>query len=160
VLEGRLEPGRQLPDPRLDRFGQLHGLQLLQAGDQQVAVGTDEIALPRADAQVHPAVLGFSEKCAIESRKAVVADLAPELLLHLQLGLPPELAGDEIARPRPDAVGDVVAGDVEDLALVRHAAHHDMCMRLACVEMVHRQPIQRRVEILLHLPHQVARERL
>jgi len=33
-------------------------------------------------------------------------------------------------------------------------------MRLAGVEMVHRQPIQPRVEVPLHLPHELARERL
>ena len=89
-----------------------------------------------------------------------MVDLAAELLLHLQLGLAPELESDKIARPRPDAVGDIVAGDVEDLALIGDAADHDMGVRLARVEMVHRQPIQRRVEVLLHLPHQLARERL
>ena len=134
--------------------------QLLQAGDQQVAVGADEIALPRADAQVDRAVVGLVQERAVEPREAVVVHLAAEFLLHLQLGLPPELAGDEIARPGPDAVGDVVAGDVEDLALIGDAADHDMGVRLAGVEVVDRHPIERGVEVLLHLPHELAGEGL
>jgi hypothetical protein len=145
---------------QLGRLGQLHGLQLLQPGDQQVAVGTDEIALPRTDAQVDDAVLGLVEERAVEPRETVVVHLAAKLLLHLQLGLPPELAGDEAARPGADAVADVVAGDVEDLSLVGDAADHDMSVRLARIEMVHRQPIQGRIEVPLHLPHELARERL
>ncbi len=119
-----------------------------------------EIALARADAQIDLAVIGLVQERPVEPREAVVVHLAAQFLLHLQLGLPPELAGDEIARPGPDAVGDVVAGDVEDLALIGDAADNDMGVRLPGVEVVDRHPIERGVEVLLHLSHEIAGEGL
>src|SRR6516164_876100 len=123
-------------------------------------IDTDKVALLRADSQIDLAVLGLVQKRAIEPGEPVVIDFAGELLLHFQFTLPPELTGDEIARPCPNPVGDIVAGDVEDLALIGDAADHDMGVRVTGVVMVDRDPIEGGVNVPLHLSHQPARERL
>ena len=41
-----------------------------------------------------------------------------------------------------DAVGDIVVGDVEDLAIVGHAAKEDVGVRMADVVMVDRDPVE------------------
>ena len=51
------------------------------------------------------------------------------LLRHLLLGLATQLQGDDLARPLANAMGDVVAGDVERLAVVCDAAHEDVGVR-------------------------------
>ncbi len=51
------------------------------------------------------------------------------LLVTSMLGLRPEFQRDDLARPLADAVGDIVAGDVEDAAVVDDAAHDDMGVR-------------------------------
>ena len=70
----------------------------------------------------------------------------------------PQLQGDEFARPMADAMGDVVAGDVENLAVVGDAPDHDVGVGMAGVVMVDGDPVEPRVEVLLHLPHEVAGE--
>ena len=64
------------------------------------------------------------------------------------------------SRALAHAVGDVVAGDDEVLAEVVLAAQHDMGVRILRVEMIGGDPIELGSEILFHLRHQVAHERL
>jgi len=57
-----------------------------------------------------------------------------------------------------DAVGDVVSSDIEDTASVQDTADDDVGMRMAGVLMIDRDPIETRLEVRLHLSHEVARE--
>ena len=74
------------------------------------------------------------------------------------LALVPELPGDQLARPMTDAMGDVVAGDVENPAVIDDAAHDDVGMRMAGVVMVDRDPVEPGAEIHFHLTHEIAGE--
>jgi hypothetical protein len=57
-------------------------------------------------------------------------------------------------------VPDVVPRNDKVPPLVVAAADHDMGVRVAGVEVVDRHPVELGVEVLLHLPHQVADEGL
>jgi hypothetical protein len=57
-------------------------------------------------------------------------------------------------------VRDILARDNQVLAAIVAPAQHDMRVRMAGVEMVDRDPFEPGAQVLLHLPHQPARERL
>jgi hypothetical protein len=83
--------------------------------------------------------------------------LSLKLLRHLQLGLPAQFPGHNLAGPLANPVGDVVAGDVEGLAILGDAAQEDMGVRVSRVVVVDRDPVELRPEVGFHLLHQVAR---
>ena len=56
-----------------------------------------------------------------------------KLLRYLQLGLPTQFPGNDFAGPLANAVGDIVAGDVESLAVLSDASQEDMGVRVAGV---------------------------
>jgi hypothetical protein len=58
----------------------------------------------------------------------------------------------------PDAVSDVVAGDVKGLAVLGDAAHDDMGMGMAGVVVIDGQPVEIGFKVLLHRVHQLPRE--
>ena len=80
-----------------------------------------------------------------------------KLLRNLLLGLPAQLPGDDLAGPLPDAVGDVVAGDVEGLAVVGDAPDDDVGVGMAGVVVIDRDPVELGPEVGFHLLHQIAR---
>ena len=123
-------------------------------------IDTEKVALLRADPQIDLAVLGLVQKRAIQPGEPVVVDLAGELLLYFQFTLPTELTGDEIARPCPDSMANIVASNVKDLALIGDAADHDMSVRVTGVVMIDRDPIEGGVNVPLHLSHEPTREGL
>ena len=110
---------------------------------------------PQVGELVAAALLG--DQHAVQPREAIGIDLPLQATRNLLLGLPAELPGDDLARPLPDAVGDVVAGDVEGLAVVGHAADDDVGVGMAGVVVIDRDPIELRAEIGFHLLHQIAR---
>ena len=69
-----------------------------------------------------------------------------------------QFPGHQFARPVTDAMGDVVAGNVEDAAVVEHAADDDVGVGMAGVVMIDRDPVELGAEVLFHLPHEVAGE--
>jgi hypothetical protein len=71
-------------------------------------------------------------------------------------GLAAQFPGNNLACPFANAVGDVVAGDVESLAVLGDAAHEDMRVRVACVVVIDRDPVEFRPEVCFHLLHQIA----
>ena len=95
----------------------------------------------------------------VEAREALGVHLALELAADLLLGLPAQLQRHDLARPLADGVGDVVAGDVEDLSVLGHAAHQDVGVRVAGVVVIDRDPVEPRAEVGLHRLHQVAGRR-
>ena len=121
-------------------------------------VDPDQIALSGADPQIDPSVLGLIQERLVNTGEPVLVNLATEFLLQLQFTLPPELAGDEVAGAGPDTMGAIVAGDVEDLALIGHAADHHMGVRVPGIVVIDGRPIEDGIQVLLLLSHQPARE--
>src|SRR5712664_302128 len=87
---------------------------------------------------------------------AISIRLTLKLLRHLQLGLPAQFPGNNLAGPLANAVGDIVAGDVEGLAVLSDAAHEDMGVRVAGVVVIDRDPVKLRPKVGFHLGHQMA----
>jgi hypothetical protein len=53
-------------------------------------------------------------------------------------------------------MGDIVAGDVENLPVVGNAAQQDVGVRVAGVVVIDRDPVEPGAEVSLHRLHQVA----
>jgi hypothetical protein len=70
----------------------------------------------------------------------------------------PEFLGDQLARAMADSMGDRVASDAEDLAVVGDAPNDDVGVGMARVVVIDRDPVELGVEVLLYLPHEVAGE--
>ena len=70
----------------------------------------------------------------------------------------PQFQRDQFARPVADAMGDIVARDVENLAIIGDAPDDDVGMGMAGVVVIHGYPIEAGVQVLLHLPHEIAGE--
>ena len=71
--------------------------------------------------------------------------------------MPPDRAVADRARSGAlaNAVGDVVAGDVEGLVVLSDAAHEDVGVRVAGVVVIDRYPVEFRPEVHFHLLHQI-----
>src|SRR5207244_12337075 len=74
-------------------------------------------------------------------------DLILQFCLELDLALVTQFPGDQLACPVADAMGDVVAGDIEDAAVIEHAADDDVGVGMAGVVMVDRDPVEAGGEI-------------
>jgi hypothetical protein len=92
----------------------------------------------------------------IKTREPLCRDLLLKLAGGLDLRVRTEFAGDEICRLRAQTMRDVVAGNHEVVSLVITAANHDVTMGMPRVEVISRDPVELRAEILFHLPHEVA----
>ena len=62
----------------------------------------------------------------VEPGEAIGIHLPLKLLRHLKLGLAPQFPGNNFASPFANAVGDIVAGYVEGLAIVGNAPNEDV----------------------------------
>jgi hypothetical protein len=132
-------------------------LQLPRPLDQQGAVLAERVAHVLVGAQVGkllPLLLG--DQHAVEPGEAIGVHLPLKLLCYLKLGLAAQFPGNDLAGPFADAVGDIVAGDIEGLADLGDAAQEDMGVRVASVVMVDRNPVELRPEVIFHLLHQIA----
>jgi hypothetical protein len=98
--------------------------------------------------------LGLPLDGAVEAGEAVLADLVPELLLDLELALGSKFQRDDLAGSMPNTMGDVIAGDVQDFAIVGDPADHHVRMGVAGVVVVDRDPVQLGLKVALHLLHQ------
>ena len=98
----------------------------------------------------------FGDQHTVQAGEALGVHLALKLAAHLLLGLPAQLQRDDLAGPFADAVGDVVAGDVEYLPVVGDAAQQDVGVRVAGVVVIDRDPVEPGSEVGLHRLHQVA----
>ena len=153
----RLGLWRYNPFAGLDLGRQPHALQLARPLDQQGAVLAERVAHVLVGAQVGkllPLLLG--DQHPVEPGEAVGIHFPLKLLGHLKLGLPAQLPRNDLAGPFANAIGDIVAGDVEGLAVVGDAAHEDMGVRVAGVVVVDRDPVEFRPEVSFHLLHQIA----
>ena len=71
-------------------------------------------------------LLLLGEQHLVEPSHALGLDLILQLGLELDLALAAQFPGDELARPMADAMGDIVASDVKDAAVIEHAADDDV----------------------------------
>lgn len=53
-----------------------------------------------------------------------------------------QFPGDQLGRPVADTVGDIVAGNVQDAAIIKHAPDDDVGARMAGVVIVDRDPVE------------------
>jgi hypothetical protein len=158
-LQGRLGLLGDGPAPRLDLGGEVVAFQPLRAVDQQMSVGPNRVALGYVRPQVHDAaLLLLGNQRPVEPGQPLRLHLLAEFVLKVDLGLRPEFQRDQFACSVADAMGDVIPGDVEDAAIVEDAAHDDAGMGMAGVVVINGDPVELRVEIASHLPHQVAGE--
>ena len=127
--------------------------------DHEVAVLADEEsrALPRSQVD-HALLLLLAQQHLVEPGHPLGLDLVLQLCLKLDLTLVPQFPGDQFARPVADAMGDIVAGNIEDAAVIKHAADDDMGVGMAGVVMVDRDPVEAGRQIQFHLAHEVPGE--
>jgi hypothetical protein len=158
-LQHRLGAVGHDPPPWL-RFGrEAIAFQALHTVDQDMTILPDQVRLSLTRPEVDDTVLLLlGDHHPVDPGQPLGVHLAGELLSHLDLALVAQFPGHQVARPVTDPVGDVVARDVEDLAVAGDAPHDDVGVGMAGVVMVHRDPIETGVEVLLDLAHQVARE--
>src|SRR5215469_2026183 len=71
-----------------------------------------------------------------------------------------EFSPDQVPRPRPQAVADVITRDDEIGAILRDAPHQQVDMGIVGVPVIDRDPIEPGPEIAFHLGHEVAGEGL
>ena len=139
--------------------GKTVACQVLDSADHQVSVFAHEpsrsFALPQVD---HPLLPLLAKEHLVEPRQALGRDLVLQLGLELDFTLVSQFPRDQVACPLADAVGDVIAGDVEDAAIIEDAADDDVGVGMAGVVMVDRDPVEPCGKIQLHLAHEVAGE--
>src|SRR5581483_2422261 len=105
-------------------------------------------------------VLGPGEQSAVQPGEALLLDLAGKLLQALHVALGTELQRHKGPGAGAHAMADVVAGDHQIAALIVTAADHNVRVGVPGIEVVDGHPVEPGVEILLHLPHEVADEGL
>src|SRR5205085_13247 len=66
-----------------------------------------------------------------------------------------QFPGDQFTRTVADTIGDIVAGNVEDAPVIKHAPDDDVGVRMARVVMVDRDPVEAGGQIQFHLAHEV-----
>lgn len=147
------------PSPRLEFGSEAIALQTPHAAEQQRPVLSDEIGGAVAGPEIDGALLALlGEQHLVEPRQPLGRNFVREFRLKLDLALMTEFQRDQFARPVTNAMGDIVSGDVQDAAVVEHAPDNDMGMGMVGVVMVDGDPVEARLEVLLHLPHEVAGE--
>ena len=143
--------------PGLDLSRQPHALELARPLDQQGAVLTERVAHVLVGPQVGELLcLLLGDQHPVEPGEAIGIHLPLKLLRYLQLGLPAQFQRHDLAGALANPVGDVVAGDVEGLAVLGDAAHDDVGVGMAGVVMVDRDPVEFRPKVGFHLLHQIA----
>ena len=159
LLQGDLGAVGDSPLPSLDLIRQSIALQVLDPRNHEPAVLTKRIGRSSSWPQVNNSSLAlFGGEHLVEPGPPLRLNLRLQFGLKLDLALVSEFQRHQLGSPMTDAVGDIVSGDIEDTASIQDTADDDVGMRMAGVVMIDRDPIEARLEVLLHLPHEVARE--
>ena len=166
MMSPRLPSSRRTGSVRLEMVqrptstsgGEPHALEVTCPLDQKRPVLPHRVEHVPAGAQVGEliATLLLGDQHAVEPGEAFGVDLPLQAARHLLLGLAAQLQRDELGRPLADTVGDVVAGDVERLAVAGDAPHEDVGVGMAGVVVIDRDPLEPGLQVGFHLPHQVA----
>ena len=124
-----------------------------------MAVGTDGVAVAGIGAKVNEALFPLlGDKHSVEPGQALGVHLTRELAGDIHLSLRSQFQRHQVAGPVADAMGDVVAGNVQNLAIVGNPPDHDMGVGVAGIVVIDRDPIELGTKVGLQLPHQVAGE--
>ena len=153
-LQARLGPVGESPASGFVLRGKTVTLQPLHPVDQQMAVLPNQKALPFAGSEVDDAmILSLFDQDPVEPGQPFRIDLTCQLAGDVQFGLRTEFERHQFTCPMADTVRDVVACDVQDLAIVGDAPDQDVGMGVAGIVVIDRYPIQIRPEIGFHLLH-------
>src|SRR5262249_19720840 len=141
LAQGGLGLLGERPLPRADLVGEAESRQLAQTPDLQ---GMEFVGLTigiRSEIDDAGAV-AVARELAVEAGPALGLDLALERAADLVVSARPQLPGDEVARPVTHALFDIVARDDEVLAVLAHAAHDQMDVRVLGVPMIDGDPFE------------------
>src|SRR5262249_16926325 len=120
------------PSSRFKLGGHPVALQVSYPADHEVTVLADEPGRTLAWSRVDHALLPLlAQQHLVEPRHALGLDLVLQLCLKLDLALVAQFPCHQLARPMADAVGDIVAGNIEDVAVIEHTADDDVGVGMA-----------------------------
>ena len=158
-LQGRLGTIRDHPLPGLNLARQAITFQEFHPADHDPAVLAKCVGRPFPRPQVnHSPLVLLGREHLVEPRPPLRLNLRLQLGLKFELALVSEFQRHQFGSPMADAMGDIVSCDIQDTALLQDAADDDVGMRMAGVVMIDRNPVEACLQVLLHLPHKVARE--
>ena len=104
-------------------------------------------------------VTGLAQQRAVDPGQSLLVDVAYELRLSFRRALNAELDGDQFRGAFSDAVGQIGPGDHQVLAGLIDTADDDVGVRMRCVEVIDRDPVQPGSKIALDQAHETAGER-
>ncbi len=143
--------------PGLNLGCQPHALQLAGPIDQQRKILAERVAHVPVGAQVGKLLaLLLGNQHPVEPGEPIGVHFPLKLLRHLKLGLAAQFPGDDIAGPFADAMGDIIAGNVEGLAVVGDAPNDDVGVGVTGVVMIDSDPVQPGPEVGFHLLRHIA----
>src|SRR6266851_3865727 len=128
--QDRLGLWRHDPTSRFNLGRHPHTLQLARPINQQCPVLAERVAHVVLGTQIVELMLPLlGDQHPVEPGETIGIDLTLKLLRHLELGLAAQLQGDDLAGSLTDAVGDVVASNVEGLAVVAAPVEEGVAVR-------------------------------
>jgi hypothetical protein len=159
LFQGRLGLAGDNPASRLRLGGETVVFQTLRPADHKVPVLAEEVGASFSRPQIDDALIPLlGDQHLVEPGQALGVHLISKFAGDFDLTLMPQFQRDQFARPVADAMGDVVARDVENLHIIGDASDNDVGMGMAGVVVIHGYPIEAGVQVLLHLPHEIAGE--
>ncbi|KNC55874.1 hypothetical protein AMSG_11326 [Thecamonas trahens ATCC 50062] len=102
----------------------------------------------------NPILADLTQQVTVNAGQAILIDFTPQPVFNFQIGARSEIEADNLCRPFPHAACHVVAGNNQIALLIILAAHENMAVRMAGIEMIDRDPVECRAQIDFHLPHQ------
>ena len=141
---------RHHPLARTGLMGEAEGSELAEPAD---LLGQVFVGLPiRTRREIDDALLtGIADKLPVEPRPALGLDLVVQAAADVEVGARPKLLRNEILRPRPHALADIVTRDHEVLPVIGAAAQDDVDVRVVGVPVIDADPVELGSEVLLDL---------
>jgi hypothetical protein len=96
----------------------------------------------------------------VDRRKPLLRDLPLLGAKHFQLGARPEVEVDQLGGAGTKALGHILSGNDQVGATLVRAANDDVAVRVPGVEVIDRNPVELRAEVVLGLCHHPADKRL
>src|SRR6516225_319051 len=159
LLQGGLGTIRDHPLPGFNLVRQAITFQKLHSADHDPTVLAKCVGRPFSRSEVnYPPFPLLGRDHLVEPGPPFRLNLSLQLGLKFELTLVSEFQGHQFGSAITDAIGDIISGDIEDTAFLQNATNDDVGMGMAGVVMIDRNPVEARIEVLLHLPHEVARE--
>src|SRR3546814_18267606 len=93
--------------------------------------------------------IDIAQHRAVDTGKPLLFDFGAEPLLNRIVGARAEVEIDQLASALAQAAADIVARDDQILAALILAPHDDMCVRMAGVVMIDRDPVEIRTKVFI-----------